>query len=126
MNHYFSKSSHYLASHAWPTYLWSALMIGLCLTPARQIPEGTQIPGLDKIAHIGLFSIWAFLLTSYKQGKFLFILVTGMSLGLGIELLQKFTALGRSFEWLDLAADTVGVVLGFLTCTFWRPAKEAN
>ena len=111
---------HYLSVHRWPGLLWTTLILIACLSPSSDIPDGPPLPGFDKVVHIGLFAVWAGLWTGVRDQAatrllpFGEVFLTGAALGLGIEILQGASGLGRSFEWLDLAADCTGAVLGFL------------
>lgn len=120
---FFPRVFHYLSQFAWPSVVWTAFILVLCLMPSSELPEGPSLPGLDKIAHIGLFAGWSFLWTCYRPGHFKAIVLGGIVLGLGIEILQQQGPFGRSFEWWDLAADTVGVVLGYAVRTYLIPAS---
>lgn len=112
---------NYLSKHRWPGILWTTLIFVACLSPSSGIPKGPSIPGIDKWVHIGIFAIWSGIWTSFRstdptQGQplpFWKIIIVGGALGLGIEFMQEFSALGRAFEWMDLLADLTGVVLGY-------------
>lgn len=97
-------------------------MLIACLSPSSELPDAPAIPGLDKIIHIGLFAIWSGLWTGYRPGRPALILLIGILFGGGIEVLQEIMALGRSFEWWDLAADVAGVITGFLLRSRTLPA----
>ncbi len=89
-------------------------MLVTCLMPPSGLPKTTAVPGLDKVVHIVLFAAWSFLFAGYTRSNAVVVLLTGLALGLGIEFLQEFSALGRSFEWWDVAADLAGALLGYL------------
>lgn len=112
----------YLSLHIWPCLLWTLLILTACLMPPSGMPKTPFIPGLDKIVHIVLFAIWSFLLAGYTRSTALMVLLTGFALGTGIEFLQEALAMGRSFEWWDVAADVSGVVLGYLVRMHLIPA----
>ncbi len=97
-------------------------MLTACLMPPSGLPEAPFIPGLDKIVHIILFAVWSFLLAGYTRSTAFMVLLTGFALGTGIEFLQEASAMGRSFEWWDVAADVSGVVLGYLVRVHVIPA----
>ncbi len=104
----------YLSANLWPCLLWTLLMLVTCLMPPSGLPKTTAVPGLDKVVHIVLFAAWSFLFAGYTRSNAVVVLLTGLALGLGIEFLQEFSALGRSFEWWDVAADLAGALLGYL------------
>ena len=80
--------------------------------PGSTIPD-VQIINLDKMVHVSafvlLFFLW-FLARPDKQTAILFLVI---SYGLGIEFLQEWLPLQRSFEWADVVADSAGALLGW-------------
>lgn len=104
----------YLSTHIWPFLLWTLCILIACLMPPSGLPKAPLLPGLDKIVHIVLFAVWAFLLAGYRRSNVFLALLAGLALGTGIEFLQEASAMGRSFEWWDVVADLSGVLLGYL------------
>ena len=97
---------------------WTALIFYLCLKPMTGMPK-IKIPHLDKLVHVILFGGFNYLYLNYLRFidkrilKVSFIL-TG-AFGLLIEILQRSGIFGlRSFEWMDVVADTLGGVLAGL------------
>ena len=69
---------------------------------------------MDKLAHIVFFylsSLWFFLIVRPDQALVIIIFITLYAFSL--ELLQM-TVSYRTFEWLDLFADEVGIFLSFI------------
>ena len=69
---------------------------------------------IDKLAHIAFFylsSLWFFLIVRNDQALVIVIFMAGYAFSL--ELLQMTVAY-RTFEWLDLFADVVGIFLSFI------------
>ena len=69
---------------------------------------------IDKLAHIAFFylsSLWFFLIVRPDQALVIIIFMTVYAFSL--ELLQMTVAY-RTFEWLDLFADVVGIFLSFI------------
>ena len=69
---------------------------------------------IDKLAHIAFFylsSLWFFLIVRSDQALVIIIFMTVYASSL--ELLQM-TVSYRTFEWLDLFADVVGIFLSFI------------
>ena len=69
---------------------------------------------MDKLAHIVFFylsSLWFFLIVRPDQALVIIIFMTVYAFSL--ELLQMTVAY-RTFEWLDLFADVVGIFLSFI------------
>ena len=81
----------------------------LSLWPLEKLPA---VPGTDKTHHLVAYALLMFPVALQKPKKwllpaFLFICYSG-----AIELLQPYV--NRYGEWLDLAANSAGVVLGIL------------
>lgn len=96
----------------WPPVLLTSVLTGVFLMPGSTIPD-VQIINLDKMVHVSafvlLFFLW-FLARPDKQTAILFLVI---SYGLGIEFLQEWLPLQRSFEWADVVADSAGALLGW-------------
>lgn len=79
----------------------------------------------DKLAHFGIFAaltglvIWS-IPASWNEGKTRVVLILALlSYGAGIECLQPLLrGLGRTFEWMDLLMDCLGVACGVLLCEY--------
>ncbi len=104
--------------------LWTAFIVyGLTRTPSG-IPRypWLAIEGVDKVIHIILFGVEAFLLgLAVGVGKRLhtFYIVAWCTLfGGALELVQLYWINGRSGDFFDLLADAVGAVFGVLILTF--------
>ncbi len=102
--------------------LWLALLLWLILSPGNDLPSGPDIPGLDKVAHFGLFAGLLFLwnrVWGYRQSKskkMTFItnyLVFGIIFALLIEEVQRFIP-DRSYDVGDIAANLLGSMIGTL------------
>ena len=92
-------------------WLWTFFIVLVCNWPAKNIPH-SSFTGMDKIVHITFFLIWTALwLTSKKINSFQALWI-GTFLGIGIEISQWLLPFNRSFDWLDLVADTTGIILG--------------
>ncbi|MDQ3392957.1 MAG: VanZ family protein [Bacteroidota bacterium] len=95
----------------------------MTLTPGNAMPNtgSLNIPNSDKIGHFIIFAVFAFLLFRgfAKQNKFevlnsyplLFSLIISVSFGIVIEFIQNNIP-GRSFDPLDILANTIGIALG--------------
>lgn len=99
--------------------LLSALLLAfvtlVSLYPADQLPK---VPGSDKTHHFVSYAavIFPIALAKPKHWLWLALFVIGWS-GL-IELVQPYV--NRYGEWLDLAANSAGVVIGILLALLSR------
>lgn len=74
-------------------------------------PSGFQVPGLDKLAHFGLFALATWALTRVLPVRWavgLMLVQAGLSEGV-----QGLVLAHRSADGLDLLADLVGTSLGW-------------
>lgn len=117
-----------------PHWIFSVLcliiILWLTLTPHPFGEEELPLfPGADKIAHgLMFFGLTLCMLFDYmrhsgwKHVSLLVIAVAsmlGMGLGIGIEFLQRAMGEGRSYETMDMAADSIGaIVAGGLFAVF--------
>ena len=94
----------------------------LCLYPFQSDKQST-IPHFDKVIHVTLFLVlsyfWMRGLSAQNQFKkvqekaVLITVITAITYGVLIEILQEVMHLGRSFDAWDIAADSLGVMLAF-------------
>lgn len=112
-----------------PGIAWFFLVLILICLPGDDLPKvGDWMSAIyfDKWVHVGLFSILAFLfmipfcnsdMTRINKWSFIIKIAISISIwGLTTEFIQKFFIPGRSFDLLDWAADSVGVVLAVFIC----------
>ncbi len=98
--------------------LWTLLIFVLCLWPSKELPT-VDVPLADKWAHFLLFAVLSFfwLCTWPNAGPGYRVLILLGSIGIGalVEWLQlSLPALGRSFEFNDIIANSIGAILGLL------------
>jgi VanZ family protein len=93
---------------------WTAMVAYLTLSPSDFLPESNLL-GYDKLGHFGMFGGWTGLiglyLVFYRQQSTISlwtIWAVGIGFSLLIELAQWGLPLGRSAEWADMLANTVG------------------
>ena len=111
-------------SNRFPALLWTIFIFVLLALPGKMLPqEESFLPNLDKIIHVILFGSFVFLWCVYFASKpdkdflkrrFILILVVGCVYGIGMEFIQKYFIPNRNFDILDIVADTVGAISGFL------------
>lgn len=80
--------------------------------PGSTIPD-VQIINIDKMVHVSAFAVLFFLWFLARPDKQAAILLLVIGYGLGIEFLQEWLPLHRSFEWADVVADSAGALLGW-------------
>jgi VanZ family protein len=106
---------------------WKRLAVGwlvfctvLFCMPGNALPETRfiDVPFFDKWVHIGLFAILNFLfLKAYVPNGRISLVAWLLALviyGTLIEFVQRYLIPFRSFDLVDIVADTVGALLGLL------------
>jgi VanZ family protein len=115
-------------------YLWAIIATGLCGTNGNNIPQFsfTNLFGIDKLAHMLLFGTETFLIAIANQkldddkNSFSLIFpafVIGTVFGIIIEILQATVFTNRSFDYLDMLANTIGCALAWLIL-IWKFNKK--
>jgi len=97
--------------------VFSILITTGSLVPIEDVPKAASLIN-NKIQHGGAYFLLGLLgwqaSTSRRQKSILVLLSAG--LGVGIEYVQPLT--GRTFEWADMAANTVGLILAVILSGF--------
>jgi VanZ family protein len=95
----------------WAAIGWTIIIFIGCAWP-NQYPS-PEVTVNDKFIHFGIFGLWGFLWgTVYRFPVRVFAI--GVLYGFLIEIYQLVMPINRNFEWLDLAADSVGVAAGLI------------
>ncbi|WP_245877905.1 VanZ family protein [Spirosoma fluviale] len=96
----------------WMAIAWTIIMLIGCLTPHTELPD-ELLTWNDKGQHLSIFALFAILwrMTGFP---FVTVMVVGLLFGGLIEVLQYILPINRSGDWMDLAADFVGVLIGLL------------
>jgi VanZ family protein len=92
----------------------SLLILVAVLIPGRNLPS-VKLIGFDKIVHVGMFGLWA-IAARYDQRTKPFKYVLAFFIGLTFSIVTETLQLrveGRTFDGYDVAADVVGLILGF-------------
>ncbi|HCI14495.1 MAG TPA: VanZ family protein [Gallionellaceae bacterium] len=94
-------------------WLWVATVVYLSLIPNP--PETVRFPGVDKLQHAlayGLLMLWFCQMYVHRQQR---LVVTALliALGIAVEFMQETTGY-RYFEFTDMLANAVGVMLGWV------------
>jgi VanZ family protein len=107
------------------TIIWWVIMSVLIFLPGNQLPETNDwdFLMLDKLAHFGLFAIFAFLLIrglnkqyqflSLRRHSLIYSLAFGIFYAVSAEFLQQYAS-DRHFEWQDMIANALGILTGLL------------
>jgi len=101
------------------TIFWGFVIAWLSLYPFEVDHQGLRLfPNADKVVHLSMHAMMAFLLSwniqpkHWASKKALFLCFFAILYGTVIELLQEFMALGRSFDFWDIVANSAGVFIG--------------
>ena len=115
-------------------YLWAIIATGLCGTNGNNIPQFSfsNLIGIDKLAHMLLFGTETFLIAiafkknyAYKSSFHIILpaFIIGTVFGIIIEILQATVFTNRSFDYLDMLANTIGCALAWLIL-IWKFNKK--
>lgn len=105
---------------------WAALLLGLTLTPAANMPPVPpwELLSFDTAAHAFVFLVLAALAVfsarrqrvwpGLQRWAYPVLLMSCVGFGLVIEALQTAMHVGRHGEWSDALSDAIGAGLGLL------------
>jgi len=107
------------------------LLIFILSSIRFQVEAG--IPSLDKVFHLVEFIILGFLLSlgyflsleASSRTKSAWVMISGILLGGMIEIYQYFLPT-RSFEILDLVADSLGILIGLFLFLYLSRTKRGR
>ena len=110
-----SKSSFW--SSFYPSLIWFLIILVVSVLPSSNFKE---IEVSDKLLHFVFYAIFSFFLflLSHKvtlgldtlNKKWTFVITIGTIVGLGIEFIQYTLIPSRSGEWIDLLANSFGLI----------------
>ncbi len=91
-----------------------------------------NIPNFDKFVHFTLYSILftAWSVDYYKQTlefnkkQFIIIIITSISYGIVMEIVQKVVVQNRSGDIFDAMANTIGVLVAFLLFRYFHQYRK--
>ncbi|HAY3536562.1 VanZ family protein [Elizabethkingia anophelis] len=100
--------------------IYWAFLTYLLLKPGSEEGEHYFLfPHFDKVGHAGVFFGLGFLLiAAFPKLKFITYIQIMLCFGFLTEILQDEMHLGRAMEGLDIVADTVGALIGYLVYQF--------
>lgn len=119
--------------------IWALIVLGLCGMNGAYIPHFklSSLIRIDKLAHLFLFGFLTYLI-AVASGKAFphkssFALIypaflMGTAYGILIEVLQATVFPNRTFDYLDMLANTIGCALAWLVLNryFKRKIKNAK
>ncbi len=118
----------------WKTILWVIVIFFLSTLQIPNVPSVPlfNIPNFDKFVHFTLYSI---LLTAwsvdyfkctlkFNKRRFLIIILSSISYGLIMEIIQKVVVQNRSGDIFDALANTIGVLVAFLLFRYIHPYRK--
>jgi len=136
-----SASSSLVKAYA-PLGVWAAILFALSSIPSSALPKAAGIAGLDKITHATLYAVFGALsargqtrharrpqapgVSSTGPSLAVVVLLATLSalvFGISDEIHQIFVP-GRSADWHDGLADTLGGLLGGLAFTRLAPSAR--
>jgi VanZ family protein len=105
-------------------YIWAIIVTCLCGTNGNNLPhfEFSSLLRIDKIAHLFLFGTETYLIAiaskkstvSKSNFRIIFLaFVIGAVFGGIIEILQATVFPNRSFDYMDMIANTIGCLLAW-------------
>ena len=117
-----------------PAIIWAVIVAWLSLIPASNFPEWWffDLIHVDKWVHITMYSILSILLVAgtfrfaktFPSGATqLWLATMATSYGILMEICQELFTTTRHFEWGDIAADTVGALLGVILVQYGKKKK---
>ena len=111
------------------TMLTTAAIVVLSLAPISEVPQALDVPLADKWTHMLMYAslciiLWAEYWRCHRRESLMrhlcdnalrltaLAFLCPIALGGTMELLQAFATTYRSGEWLDMAANSIGVGIG--------------
>lgn len=110
-------------------YLWAFVVTCLCGTNGNNLPhfDFSSLIRIDKIAHFILFGTETYLIAIASRKNNLtatnFQIIfpafgIGTAFGIIIEILQATVFPNRSFDYLDMVANTIGCLIAWLILNY--------
>jgi VanZ family protein len=97
-----------------PIY-WAFLTFMLLKPGVENLEYAFMFEGVDKILHLCIFAFLGIcFMATFPKIKFSYFMQIMILYGMLTEILQQEMQWGRSLEILDLVADIVGVLFGYL------------
>ncbi len=110
---------HYLKQYPFSLLIICTICyLSLCTMPETELDD---VPFIDKWMHICMYGglsgvLWIEYVRAHRSIKFMKALLPTvffpLALSGAMELLQAYCTTTRSGDWLDMAANSIGVILG--------------
>ncbi len=108
-----------MKSHLTLAWIWTAVIVVLSAISGSTMKKMMVVDffGIDKLGHLIMYGIltwlWILALRTYtsKKRSIYFALAISIFLGLLMEIGQRYLFSGRSFEYDDMMANTIGSLL---------------
>ena len=110
----------------WIDHNWRILTLlmwlGITVLSLIPLPEFPLLPGTDKTHHLFAYGVLVFPLALHKPRGWLYLALGFVAWSGVIELVQPYV--NRYAEWLDMLANSVGVIVGVLAASIVRGANK--
>ena len=104
--------------------IWATVMM---LMPSSGLPS-IDIPYIDKFAHFGIYALffllWAFaFIKTFAEGRWSIWALFGTLFvyGMVVEFIQGRWVPDRSFDRMDMLANLIGLVMGYIVFYIMKP-----
>jgi len=111
---------------------WAMMIFILSTANPNAFPDITFnfVFGIDKLVHFLLYAFLALLLILVKTRiKFLihtvYMFLLSVAYGISIEILQGMFFAGRTFDYADIIANTIGAAIGVLIASILHLVKQS-
>ncbi|MGC4128221.1 MAG: VanZ family protein [Bergeyella sp.] len=103
--------------------IYWAILTYMLLKPGTENHEyWFMFNGIDKVLHLSIFALLGFcFMTAFHKTRFLTYIYIMLIYAFLTEILQGEMKLGRSLEVMDVVADAVGFLMGYIG---FRKAKQ--
>ncbi len=104
-----------MLKHVWLTIAWGLVLLVVYLSLTPHPPEPVSFDNADKFEHALAYATLSFWFCHIyrSMSSRLFVITALVGLGVGLEFVQGWTGY-RTFDVMDMLADSVGVLLGWL------------
>ena len=124
---------HFLKYHKTIGIILIVTLLSLLDTSGIEPKRMHSIPNFDKIVHFLMyFTMTFFLIFDYylhhkhKISKKVYLLIIPLSWGGAMELAQLWFTNYRGAEWMDMLANTIGVILAYFAFYLLRDNRLFN